>query len=40
MSFEDLVGTEGLSLEEEAAHLEFIKTLGPEPVWFQYLGRM
>ena len=29
-----------LSLEEEAAHLEFIKTLGPEPVWFQYLGRM
>jgi DNA polymerase-3 subunit epsilon len=27
-----------LSPEEEAAHLEFVKTLGAEPVWFQYLG--
>ena len=27
-----------LSPEEEAAHLEFVKTLGGEPVWPQYLG--
>jgi DNA polymerase III subunit epsilon len=27
-----------LSAEEEAAHLEFVKTLGAEPIWFQYLG--
>jgi DNA polymerase III subunit epsilon len=27
-----------LSPEEEAAHLEFVKTLGPQAVWFQYLG--
>jgi DNA polymerase-3 subunit epsilon len=27
-----------LSAEEEVAHLEFVKTLGAEPVWLQYLG--
>ena len=27
-----------LSPEEEAAHLEFVKTLGGEPVWLEYLG--
>jgi len=27
-----------LSPEEEAAHLEFVKTLGPDAAWFQYLG--
>jgi DNA polymerase-3 subunit epsilon len=27
-----------LSPEEEAAHLEFVRTLGAEPVWLQYLG--
>jgi DNA polymerase III subunit epsilon len=27
-----------LSAEEETAHLEFVKTLGAEPVWLQYLG--
>lgn len=27
-----------LSPEEEAAHLEFLKTLGGEPVWLEYLG--
>ncbi len=27
-----------LSPEEEAAHLEFVKTLGAEPVWLEYLG--
>jgi DNA polymerase-3 subunit epsilon len=27
-----------LSAEEEIAHLEFVKTLGSEPVWLQYLG--
>jgi len=27
-----------LSPEEEAAHLEFVKTLGGEPMWLQYLG--
>ncbi len=27
-----------LSSEDEAAHLEFVKTLGGEPVWLEYLG--
>lgn len=27
-----------LTEEDEAAHREFIKTLGAEPVWMQYLG--
>jgi DNA polymerase III subunit epsilon len=27
-----------LSTEEETAHREFVKTLGAEPVWLQYLG--
>ncbi len=27
-----------LTPEEETAHLEFVKTLGAEPVWLQYLG--
>jgi DNA polymerase-3 subunit epsilon len=27
-----------LSPEEEAAHVEFLKTLGGEPVWLEYLG--
>jgi DNA polymerase-3 subunit epsilon len=27
-----------LSPEEEIAHLEFVKTLGGEPVWLQYMG--
>jgi DNA polymerase-3 subunit epsilon len=27
-----------LSAEDEIAHLEFVKTLGGEPVWLEYLG--
>ena len=27
-----------LSAEEELAHHEFVKTLGPQPVWLEYLG--
>jgi DNA polymerase-3 subunit epsilon len=27
-----------LSAEEEAAHLEFVKTLGAQPMWLEYLG--
>jgi DNA polymerase III subunit epsilon len=27
-----------LSAEEEAAHAEFVRTLGGEPVWVEYLG--
>jgi DNA polymerase-3 subunit epsilon len=27
-----------LSAEEEAAHREFVKTLGAEAVWLQYMG--
>jgi hypothetical protein len=27
-----------LTAEEETAHREFVKTLGTEPVWMQYLG--
>jgi DNA polymerase-3 subunit epsilon len=27
-----------LTLEEEGAHLEFVKTLGPDAVWYHYLG--
>jgi DNA polymerase-3 subunit epsilon len=29
-----------LTDEEEAAHREFVKTLGAEPVWMQYLGEV
>jgi DNA polymerase-3 subunit epsilon len=27
-----------ITAEDEAAHREFVKTLGPEPVWLQYLA--
>jgi hypothetical protein len=27
-----------LSPEEEVAHREFVKTLGAEAIWLQYLG--